>query len=177
MSGSPSRAFAGQMTEALLGLGGNIGDVRKTIDRAIALLCHEQDVQLLARSADYRTPPWGVMNQAPFVNACIVVETGVSPRDLLARTQAIEAALGRKRAGEQRWGPRLIDIDLLAYDDITINSPELILPHPRMFVRAFVLVPLAEIAPERMIGGQRVRDALARVDTAGIERLANNSEP
>ena len=160
------------MTEALLGLGGNIGDARKTIERAVKLLCDEPDVHLLARSSDYRTPPWGVMDQAPFVNACIAVDTSLSPLNLLARMQAVEAALGRKRAAERRWGPRLIDIDLLAYDDITSNSPDLILPHPRMFARAFVLVPLAEIAPERTISGQRVRDALARVDSAGIERLA-----
>ena len=160
------------MTEALIGLGGNVGDTRKIIDRAIALLCDEKDVRLVARSCDYRTPPWGIVDQVPFVNACIAVETSLSPQDLLSRMQAIEQALGRNRTGERRWGPRPIDIDFLAYDDVTINSPDLILPHPRLFARAFVLVPLAEITPERMIAGQRVRDALARVDTAGIERLA-----
>ena len=76
-----------------------------------------------------------------------------------------------QRALEQRWGPRTLDLDLLAYDDVALDAPELTLPHPRMFERAFVLVPLAEIAPDRIIGGTRVRDALARLDTAGIERL------
>jgi 2-amino-4-hydroxy-6-hydroxymethyldihydropteridine diphosphokinase len=161
------------MTEALLGLGGNVGDAQKTIDRAITLLCDGKGVRLLARSSDYRTPPWGVVDQAPFINACIAVETSLPPQKLLARIQWIEQELGRNRAEERRWGPRLIDIDLLAYDDLAMNTPELTLPHPRMFARAFVLVPLAEIAAERMIGNERVRDALVRIDTAGIERLAS----
>ncbi len=85
--------------------------------------------------------------------------------------QAIEQALGRARAQERRWGPRPIDIDILAYDDVTLDGRDLTLPHPRLFERAFVLVPLAEIAPERMIAGKRVRDALAQLDTTGISRL------
>jgi 2-amino-4-hydroxy-6-hydroxymethyldihydropteridine diphosphokinase len=79
--------------------------------------------------------------------------------------------LGRERANERRWGPRPIDIDLIAYDDLTVDEADLQLPHPHLFERAFVLVPLAEIAPERMIAGVRVRDALARLDTRGVERL------
>ena len=79
--------------------------------------------------------------------------------------------MGRDRAGEQRWGPRRIDIDLLAYDAMALDATKLTLPHPRLFERAFVLVPLAEIAPERVIGGRRVRDAAAQIDAAGIERL------
>jgi 2-amino-4-hydroxy-6-hydroxymethyldihydropteridine diphosphokinase len=165
------------MTEALLGLGGNIGDARNAINRAIALFCNGQDIRLVARSSDYRTPPWGVLEQGPFINACIAVETSLSPHHLLDRMQQTEQALGRDRAGERRWGPRTIDIDLLAYDDVTINSPRLTLPHPRMFARPFVLVPLAEIASERIIAGQRVRDALARVDPVGIERLAPCAKP
>jgi 2-amino-4-hydroxy-6-hydroxymethyldihydropteridine diphosphokinase len=157
------------MVEALLSLGGNVGDVRATLDRAVAMLCDGGDVRLVARSSDYRTPPWGVADQPPFVNLCIAVDTGLTPQALLARAQAIERALGRDRSGERRWGPRAVDIDLLAYDDLALNEPELTLPHPRLFERAFVLVPLAEIAPERMIAGIRVRDALARLDTAGIE--------
>lgn len=159
------------MAEALLSLGGNLGNVRATLDRAVALLCDGGDVRLIARSSDYRTPPWGVADQPPFVNLCIAVDTSLSPQALLARAQSIERALGRDRSGERRWGPRAVDIDLLAYDDLALNEPELTLPHPRLLERAFVLVPLAEIAPERTIGGIRVRDALARLDTAGIEQL------
>jgi 2-amino-4-hydroxy-6-hydroxymethyldihydropteridine diphosphokinase len=159
------------MAEALVALGGNVGDVRDTLDHAIAAFCDGEEVCLLARSSDYRTPPWGVADQPPFVNLCIAVETGLTPHALLARAQAVERALGRERSKERRWGPRPIDIDLLAYDDLALDSPDLTLPHPRLFERAFVLVPLAEIAAERMIGGIKVSDALARIDRTGIELL------
>lgn len=159
------------MAEALLALGGNVGDVRATLDRAVALLCDGAKVRLLSRSSDYRTPPWGVEDQPPFVNLCIAVATELSARALFARAQEIERALGRDRSAERRWGPRPIDIDLLAYDDLALAEPDLTLPHPRLFERAFVLVPLAEIAPERVIAGIRVKDALAKVDRTGIARL------
>ena len=157
--------------EALIALGGNVGDVRSTFDRAVAMLCDGAAVRLLARSSDYRTPPWGVTDQPPFINAVIAVATTLPPYDLFARALTVERALGRDRNNERRWGPRTIDVDLLAYDDLTLNDADLTLPHPRLFQRAFVLVPLAEIAPERTIAGIRVRDALARVDTGGIEKL------
>jgi 2-amino-4-hydroxy-6-hydroxymethyldihydropteridine diphosphokinase len=159
------------MAEALLGLGGNLGDVRGTLDRAVELLGEQKDSRLLARSSDYRTPPWGVEDQPPFINLCLIVETSLPPHDLLGRAQQIENKLGRDRVQERRWGPRAIDIDLLAYGDLALNDPELTLPHPRLFERAFVLVPLAEIAPDRVIAGRRIRDAVAAVDTSGIERL------
>jgi 2-amino-4-hydroxy-6-hydroxymethyldihydropteridine diphosphokinase len=160
------------LAEAFIALGGNVGDVRATFDSAIAILCDGPDVRLLARSSDYRTPPWGVADQPPFTNAVIAVSTTLAPRTLLVRAQACERALGRDRAREQRWGPRTIDLDLLAYDDVVLNDPTLTLPHPHLFERAFVLVPLAEIAPDRVIAGIRVGDALKRVDTGGIGKLA-----
>jgi 2-amino-4-hydroxy-6-hydroxymethyldihydropteridine diphosphokinase len=160
------------MADAFIALGGNIGDVRTVFDRAIALLCADGTVRLTARSSDYRTPPWGIADQPPFINAAIAVSTTLTPGALLARAQDCERALGRDRAREQRWGPRPIDLDLLAYDDIVLNDATLTLPHPRLFERAFVLVPLAEIASDRVIGGIRVGDAAARIDTAGIEKLA-----
>jgi 2-amino-4-hydroxy-6-hydroxymethyldihydropteridine diphosphokinase len=159
------------MAEALLALGGNVGDVRVTLARAIAMLCERGDIRLLARSSDYLTPPWGVEDQPPFVNLCIAVDTTLIPHALLARAQAVERAFGRDRAHEQRWGPRSLDIDILTYDDLVLNEPDLTLPHPRLNERAFVLVPLAEIAPARIIAGVRVDDALARLDTAGIKKL------
>ena len=159
------------MAEALLALGGNVGEVRATLERALAMLCEGNLVRLQARSCDYATPPWGVEDQPPFVNLCVAVETELTPQALLGRVQAVEQALGRRRDQEQRWGPRPIDIDILAYDDVTLVEAELTLPHPRLFERAFVLVPLAEIAPDRVIAGRRVRDALAKVGTAGIRRL------
>ena len=163
------------MTDALVALGGNVGDVRATLDRAVSMFCDGRIVRLLARSSDYRTPPWGVADQPAFINLCIAVVTALTPHDLLARGLEVERALGRNRASEQRWGPRPVDIDLLAYDDVTLDEAGLTLPHPRLLERAFVLVPLAEIAPERRIAGVRVRDALARLDTAGIERLPPRS--
>ena len=161
--------------EAFIALGGNVGDVRASFDRAIALLCDGTQVRLTARSSDYRTPPWGVTDQPPFINAAIAVATTLSPHALLARAQDCERALGRDRAHEQRWGPRPLDLDLLAYDDLAVNDATLTLPHPRLFERAFVLVPLAEIAPDRVIAGVRVRDALARADASGIEKLPSQT--
>jgi len=160
------------VAEALVALGGNMGDARATLDRAVGLFCDGADVRLLTRSSDYRTPPWGDTDQPAFVNLCIAVATDLTPQALLHRAQEVERALGRNRAKDRRWGPRTADLDLLAYDDVTLNEPALILPHPRLFERAFVLVPLAEIAPDRLIAGRRVRDALAQVDTTGIERIA-----
>jgi 2-amino-4-hydroxy-6-hydroxymethyldihydropteridine diphosphokinase len=159
------------VAEALIALGGNVGDTRATLGKAVDLFCDGSDVRLLARSHDYRTPPWGDENQAPFINLCIAVETRLTPQALLDRAQEVERALGRVRAKDRRWGPRTADLDILAYGDVVLDEPSLTLPHPRLFERAFVLVPLAEIAPDRVIGGMRVRDALARIDTTGIERL------
>jgi 2-amino-4-hydroxy-6-hydroxymethyldihydropteridine diphosphokinase len=162
------------MTDALVGFGGNVGDVRPNLSRAVAMFCDGDAVRLVARSSDYRTPAWGITDQPPFVNLCVAVETALAPRALLARALAVEHAFGRDRAREQRWGPRTIDVDLLAYDDLVVDEADLQLPHPRLLERAFVLVPLAEIEPDRIISGLRVRDALARLDPSGIERLAND---
>jgi 2-amino-4-hydroxy-6-hydroxymethyldihydropteridine diphosphokinase len=159
------------MVEAFVGIGGNLGDIRATLDGAIAKFCDGSDVRLLARSSDYRTPPWGKQDQPPFVNACIHVATRLTPEALLDRALAVERAFGRDRSRETRWGPRPLDIDLVAYDDLTIDQPGLCLPHPRLFERAFVLVPLAEIAPDAVIAGRRVAEALLGVDAGGIERL------
>ncbi len=159
------------MSNALIALGGNVGDVRATFRKAISSICGMTQAALLARSSDYATPPWGEVNQDRFINACIAIDTRLDPNALLFTLHKIEKRLGRDRASEQRWGPRPIDLDLLAYDDAKINQPGLTLPHPRLFERAFVLVPLAEIAPDRKIAGRLVRDAVKEVDAAGIERL------
>ena len=117
----------------------------------------------------YRTAAWGLTDQPDFVNICIAAETVLSARALLDAIQATESALGRERA--LRWGPRTIDIDILAYGDWRIEEPGLDIPHPRMTERAFVLVPLLDIAPDRMIGGRTVRDWASGVDRNGIERI------
>ena len=160
---APARAY--------LALGGNVGDSRATLDRAVLALSEADGIRLIARSSDYKTPPWGVIDQAPFINLCLAVDTTLPPQDLLTRIQQIEKSLGRDRAGEQRWGPRTVDIDIIAYGDLALDEPGLILPHPRLFERAFVLMPLAEIAGDAAIAGRTPRAALARLDTSGIERL------
>jgi 2-amino-4-hydroxy-6-hydroxymethyldihydropteridine diphosphokinase len=159
------------MADALIALGGNVGDVRATFQKAIANICGMTQGALLARSSDYATPPWGEEQQARFINACIEIETGLDPHALLFILHKIEKKFGRDRAHEKRWGPRTLDLDLIAYDDVKIDKPELTLPHPRLFERAFVLVPLAEIVPDRVIAGRRVAAALAELSTDGILRL------
>ncbi|MFY9952764.1 2-amino-4-hydroxy-6-hydroxymethyldihydropteridine diphosphokinase [Bradyrhizobium sp.] len=159
------------MADALIALGGNVGDVRATFKKAIANICGMAQGVLLARSSDYATPPWGNEQQARFVNACIEIETSLDPHALLFTLHKIEQKFGRDRAHEAHWGPRTLDLDLIAYDDLSIDKPELTLPHPLLFERAFVLVPLTEIAPDRTIAGRSLKAALAQVSTEGIERL------
>jgi 2-amino-4-hydroxy-6-hydroxymethyldihydropteridine diphosphokinase len=159
------------MGNAIIALGGNVGDVRSTFRNAITHVCGMAQAALVARSADYATPPWGNERQPRFINACIEIETGLDPHALLFTLQRIEKKFGRDRSTETRWGPRTLDLDLIAYDDISLKKLELTLPHPRLFERAFVLVPLAEIAPDRVIGGRSVKAALEKLSTEGIERL------
>lgn len=160
------------MAHAYLALGGNIGDSRTILNRAVGMLNDGKTIKVTARSSDYLTPPWGMKYQAPFVNLALAIETTLSPHELLKRTQSIEMQLGRDRLVEKRWGPRTADIDILAYDDETVSTPDLTLPHPLMFERGFVLLPLSEIAGERSIGGKRVQDWLQTVDTTGIQKLS-----
>ena len=159
------------MADVLIALGGNVGDVRATFQKAIANICGMAQAALLARSSDYATPPWGEPNQARFINACIEIETVLDPHALLFALHRIEKKFGRDRTHETRWGPRTLDLDLIAYDDVSIAKPELTLPHPRLFKRAFVLVPLAEIVPDRIIAGRSIAAALAQLSTEGIQRL------
>jgi 2-amino-4-hydroxy-6-hydroxymethyldihydropteridine diphosphokinase len=156
------------MADAALSLGSNLGDKRANLGRAIERLS-DHGVQILARSADYRTPPWGPVAQDWFVNACLLVRTGRSPQALLDLCLEVEGELGRVR--DRRYGPRVIDIDILTYDDLVLDTPDLTIPHPRLRERAFVLVPLAEIAPDLMIGGWRVADAAAEIGKTGVERF------
>src|SRR6201994_55544 len=128
------------MANALIALGGNVGEVRDTFKKAIANICGMTQAALLARSSDYATPPWGEEKQARFINACIEIETSLDPHALLFTLHKIEKKFGRDRAREQHWGPRTLDLDLIAYDDVTIDQQGLTLPHPRLFERAFVLM-------------------------------------
>jgi 2-amino-4-hydroxy-6-hydroxymethyldihydropteridine diphosphokinase len=156
------------MPRAYLGLGGNIGDVRATVAAAIRRL-DQSGATIVARSADYETPPWGKLDQPPYVNACVAVETDLAPEALLATVLAIEQEFGRRRI--EKWGPRTVDIDILTYGDETIDRPGLVVPHPYMLERAFVVVPLAEIAPDLRVKGERVGDVAARIGREGIRAL------
>lgn len=130
------------------------------------------EIAVVARSSVYETAPvGGPPGQPSFLNMVIAVETSLEPRALLDRCQAVEGAFGRRRAHEQRWGPRPIDVDLLTYGDRTIGDEDLTVPHPRMAERAFVLVPLAEIAPDLLVPGLGlVSSLLARISPAGVVR-------
>ncbi len=153
---------------AWLGIGSNIGDMAATLDRAVAALAATPGIAVVARSSDYRTPPWGKTDQPWFLNGAVGIETSLDPHALLDACQAIERDLGRVR--EERWGPRIIDLDVLAYEGAAVEDERLVLPHRYVRERAFVLVPLAEIAPDLVIGGEGVTDALAKLDRTGIER-------
>lgn len=168
MSASAPPYHTQRPARAYLGLGGNIGDVRATIRAALDELTARGAV-VVARSSDYETPPWGKTDQQPFVNACAVVETALAPHELLALCLAVEKDLGRVRL--EKWGPRVIDIDVLAYEQRVIATPDLIVPHRYMLERAFVLVPLAEIAPDLAVGGETVAEHARHFDATGIVRL------
>lgn len=159
------------MARALIALGGNVGDVRATFAKAIPMICGMTQAALIARSSDYATPPWGDEQQDRFINACIEIDTALDPHALLFALHRVETKFGRDRKTERRWGPRPLDLDIIAYDDAQFDTPGLTLPHPRLFERAFVLVPLAEIAPARSIAGRTPEQGLKGLDTTGIEPL------
>jgi 2-amino-4-hydroxy-6-hydroxymethyldihydropteridine diphosphokinase len=155
---------------AWLGLGGNLGNPRDAMAKALQVIDADPRTRVSAVSSIYRTPPWGKTDQPDFLNAVAVVETGRSPRELL--DLCLEAEKGLKRVRAEHWGPRTIDIDLLLFGGRTIDEPGLEVPHPRMVERAFVLMPLAEIASDLQIGGRTVAQLLATLDTKGIDRVS-----
>ena len=154
--------------KAWLGIGSNIGDMAAMLDQAVDKLAAVPGIRVVARSPDYRTPPWGKTDQPWFLNGAVAIETDLVPHALLDACQGIERDLGRIR--EERWGPRIIDIDVLAYEGAAVEDERLVLPHRYVRERAFVLVPLNEIAPDLTIGGEKVSDALAKLDQTGIAR-------
>ena len=157
------------VAQAWLSLGANLGDREGALAEAARRLAGTPGVAVTARSALYRTPPWGDPNQPEFMNAALGVATTLPPHGLLDACLAIEAALGRTRG--RRWGPRVLDIDIVDYEGAALADRRLTLPHPHWRERAFVLAPLAEIAPDLVIGGIRVADALAAVESAAIRRV------
>jgi 2-amino-4-hydroxy-6-hydroxymethyldihydropteridine diphosphokinase len=151
----------------LLALGSNLGDRLANLDSALAAM--PPDVKVLVRSPIYETPPWGLTDQPDFLNMVVKGETSLSPLRLLTRLKKLERDLGRLPS--VRYGPRLIDIDILFYDDLVLHTPELTLPHPHLHERAFVLVPLADLAADFVhpLLGQSIRHILAKVDTTGVK--------
>lgn len=160
---TPERAIAA------IGLGGNVGNPEKTMAEALRRLDDRSDVTVRRVSPLYRTPPWGKTDQAWFHNACALVETTLDPHGLLAACLQVEASLGRVR--EDRWGPRTIDLDVLLHGDFFSDAQMLTVPHPRMTERAFVMIPLADIAPRAVVRLQSVDEWAQQVDSAGIEQL------
>jgi 2-amino-4-hydroxy-6-hydroxymethyldihydropteridine diphosphokinase len=155
---------------AWVGLGGNVGDPIATLRAAIEALATLPDTRLLRASRLYRTPAWGVREQADFVNAVALLETSLDPRALLGQMLGIERRFGRERAG--RWGPRILDLDLLLYGDRVVDEPGLHVPHPHLHERAFALLPLLEVSPEASIPQRgSARDALSALACEGIQAV------
>jgi 2-amino-4-hydroxy-6-hydroxymethyldihydropteridine diphosphokinase len=166
----PSDAEPGGRREvAYLSLGGNLGDPAAAMAAALAMLDADSSVEVRAVSSLYRTPPWGKTDQPDFLNAAAAIATSHPPRALLELCLGVERRLKRVRA--ERWGPRAIDIDILTYGDRAVDDEGLRIPHARMLDRAFVLAPLAEIAPALMLDGKTAAQRLAAIDTGGIVRL------
>ena len=159
-----------QWQRAFIGIGANLDDPESGVRRAINSLSRLPDVKLITCSSLYRTAPVGYLDQPDFVNAVAELETALEPQALLAQLHLIERQFGRKRTW--RNAPRTIDLDLLLYGDRHMQSEDLTLPHPRMAERAFVLVPLAEIAPDVMVGPLgTAKQMLQAVSTDGVQRL------
>ena len=157
-----------------LALGTNLGDRFANLREALRSLA--PDVRLVAASRVFETPPWGFTDQPAFLNMVIAARTELLPQDLLALLKQFEVELGRERSF--RWGPRLIDLDILFYDDLILNTPPLVIPHPRLHERAFVLVPLMDIAPDLVhpVFGKTTRQLLAGMDANGIVPFAEQIE-
>lgn len=159
------------MTRAYVALGSNLDDPQRQVLAAMAALADLPGTSVCRRSSLYRTPPWGVLEQPPFINAAVELETSLAPHALLDALLAIERRAGRVRG--QPNGPRTLDLDLLHVDGVQIDDARLTLPHPRVTERAFVLLPLQDIAPALILaGGVSVLQRLAQLDAAGCEKLA-----
>ena len=160
------------MTLAAVGLGANLGDAAATVRAALGALGELPGTTLLRASRLYRSPAWGVTAQPDFVNAVALLETGLPPRALLDALLDVERRFGRTRAAGERWGPRMLDLDVLLYGAEVVDEPGLRVPHPHLHERAFALVPLLEAWPEAAIPGIGPVRALAEAMAgAGVEAL------
>jgi len=157
------------MAGAYLGLGSNLGERRAALVAALRLLAADPGIEALSGSSLYESRPVGVLAQPDFLNLVVWVRTTHAPLALLGLCLAIEARLGRER--RERWGPRLIDVDVLSYEQLRWADDRLILPHPRLPERSFVLTPLLEITPDLVLPGLDLRQLSAQVGTAGLRRV------
>ncbi|KOC88452.1 2-amino-4-hydroxy-6-hydroxymethyldihydropteridine diphosphokinase [Winslowiella iniecta] len=158
------------MTRVYIALGSNLADPLHQVQNALDALAAIPDSQLIAISSLYRTPPYGPADQPDYLNAVIALETTLPPETLLDHTQRIEREQGRVRKAE-RWGPRTLDLDILLFGELTINSERLIVPHYDMKNRAFMLLPLAEIAAGlHFPDGESVAERLSQLDSRDIQR-------
>lgn len=161
---------------AAVGLGANLGEAEANVRSGIDALNLSPSSRVIARSSLYRTPAWGVEAQPDFINAVVLLQTPLTPEALLEALLAIERQHGRDRSREQRWGPRTLDLDLLLHGQSRLDLPHLQLPHPQMHRRAFVLLPLLEIAPQLEIPSLGpARGLLGELDREGIERLRESA--
>ena len=156
------------MSIVYLALGTNLGD--RLANLRAALDSFSPDIKVIAESNIYETPPWGYTDQPAFLNMAVKCETDLEPESLLKRLKTLEVQIGREKSFH--WGPRLIDLDILFYDDIIFESESLTIPHPRLHERAFVLVPLAEIAPNLFhpVLKRTIRQLLSTLDAEEIKK-------
>jgi 2-amino-4-hydroxy-6-hydroxymethyldihydropteridine diphosphokinase len=162
------------LVSAFIALGANLRDPEAQVRAGVEELAMLRDTRLMSVSSLYRSAPVGYLDQPEFVNAVAEIETALAPRALLESLLAIERRYGRVRQFAN--APRTLDLDIVLYGDLEVNEPGLAIPHPRMYERAFVVVPLAEIAPDRVVPGRgRVRDLLAGVDASSVVKLESST--
>lgn len=156
---------------AYIAIGSNLGDRTGNVREAVRLVADGVKASLVSMSSLYETEPWGVKEQGSFVNAAMIVETALAPVELLVHLKSIEAAMGREKT--ERWGPRVIDLDIIFFEDMIIDENGLKVPHPGAHERAFVMVPLAEIAPEFIhpATGRTLAETAGSLDKAGVRKM------
>ena len=171
MNFMPNSVLSSRLSPAAIGLGANLGDAIPALEGALQAVADTPGITLLQTSAWYQSKPLGGPPQPDYFNGCAIVETDLSPHALLAVLMEVEQQFGRERI--VRWGARTLDLDLILYGDRVIDTFDLIVPHPRMHERAFVLMPLAEIAPQWLNpqSGQTIEQQLQTVDTTIVWKL------